>query len=167
MPEKPLKSPFYAQGLRFSCRRCSRCCRFESGYVFLSEKDASCIAIAMNMKYKEFIEAFCRWIPSENGIEHLSLKEKSNLDCIFWAINSTSGKNLILNQEGCCSIYAARPFQCKAFPFWPSVLQSKEHWKAAADECPGIGKGKIHSHDSIKEWLTLRAKEPIISRKAW
>ena len=160
-------SPFYAQGLRFSCRRCSRCCRFESGYVFLSENDTNRMAVALNMDNKKFTKVFCRWIPSENGNEQLSLKEKSNFDCIFWAQNPYSDKNSELNLEGKCSVYETRPLQCRAFPFWPSVLRSKDFWKAAAADCPGIGQGSIHSQDSIKEWLAIRDKEPIISRKAW
>ena len=142
--------PFYAQGLRFSCVRCSACCRYESGYVYLSEKDNSLLREALNMEHGEFIKAYCRWIPSVNGTWQLSLKEKSNFDCIFW-----SG-------EG-CSVYEARPLQCRTFPFWQSVLKSGKNWKITAQSCAGIGQGKLHSMDSIKKLLAIREKEPIIS----
>ncbi|MDR3247725.1 MAG: YkgJ family cysteine cluster protein, partial [Treponema sp.] len=43
------KQPFYANGLRFSCTRCSSCCRYESGYVFLSPEDVDVLAKAQDL----------------------------------------------------------------------------------------------------------------------
>ena len=148
----PQNSPFYAQGLRFSCIRCSSCCRYDSGYVFLSGKDASLLGAALNMGYREFTETFCRWVPSANGTEQLSLKEKSNNDCIFWVA------------EGGCSVYETRPLQCRAFPFWSSVVSSRKNWEITAADCPGVDRGMLHSRDSIENWLVQRENEPIISR---
>ena len=148
------KLSFYSKGLRFSCVRCSACCRHDSGYVFLSGKDASVLITALKMEYKDFVKAYCRWIPSVNGTEQLSLREKSNFDCIFWEQKPESG----------CSVYAARPLQCRSFPFWTSVVLDKSSWDFAASECPGMGKGTLHSGESIEKWLAMRQKEPIISR---
>jgi Fe-S-cluster containining protein len=148
-------SPFYAQGLLFSCTRCSACCRFESGFVFLSEKDASLLCTALNMEFLDFTETYCRWTPAENGEFQLSLKEKSNYDCIFWAKEPVEG----------CTVYDQRPLQCRAFPFWPSIVDNKSNWEMAAGDCPGMGSGKLHSRDSVKEWLLAREEEPIISRR--
>ena len=117
------------------------------------------MAKAVNIGYKEFILAFCRWVPVGNGTEQLSLREKSNFDCIFW------GGGAGLKSEGGCSIYSERPLQCRAFPFWPSMLNSKESWKSAAKECPGIGQGDLHSFESVNTWLEMRKNEPIITRK--
>ena len=152
MAEIAQKRPFHAQGLRFSCTRCSACCRYESGFVFLSVNDASRLEAVLNMEHGAFIKAFCRWVPSENGDERLSLKEKSNFDCIFW------------KEENGCSVYETRPLQCRAFPFWASVLDSKESLESTAAGCPGIGQGPLFSFDSIEKWLTLRQNEPIIVR---
>ena len=146
-------SCFYAGGLRFSCKRCSACCRHEAGFVFLSEKDVASLKTALIMELEEFLEIYCRWIPMGNGKDSLSLKEKSNFDCIFWQIDG-------------CSVYGTRPLQCRAFPFWSSVVADKEAWEMAAKECPGMNSGDLHSHESIKNWLVIRKKEPIISRNA-
>jgi len=75
---------FYAEGLKFYCKRCSSCCRHESGFVYLSENDLSRLAKGLKMDYTAFVETWCRWIPFTPGRERLSLKEKSNFDCIFW-----------------------------------------------------------------------------------
>ncbi|MCL2380813.1 MAG: YkgJ family cysteine cluster protein [Treponema sp.] len=147
------KRPFYARGLRFSCTRCSACCRYDSGFVFLSGQDVSRLGAALGAGYEEFTGAFCRWVPSENGGERLSLKEKSNYDCIFWS-----------PEKDGCSVYEARPVQCRAFPFWPSVLQSEKNWELTASGCPGMGRGPLQSPNSIKKWLVWRQNEPIISR---
>ena len=149
------KSPFYAKGLRFFCTRCSACCRHESGYVFLSIKDASLLGASLNIGYREFTEIYCRWVPAENGNERLSLKEKSNYDCIFWVQRKPAGL---------CSVYEARPLQCRAFPFWSSVLSSRKNWEMTVRDCPGAGRGPLHYPDSIEKWLALRQKEPIIER---
>ena len=144
-------SPFFAAGLPFSCARCSSCCRHESGYVYLSENDLSRLAHESSMSYDHFITAWCRWIPFTAGRERLSLKEKSNYDCIFW-------------KDG-CTVYNARPLQCRAFPFWDSVVCSKEAWDAAGKSCPGINSGKMHSGEEIYNHLRHMDGEPVIERK--
>jgi Fe-S-cluster containining protein len=154
MANKPERSPFYTEGLRFSCTRCSTCCRFESGFVFLSEKDTSVLTDALCMKFEDFIDTYCRWIPSMNGIDKLSLKEKSNKDCIFWALEPNAG----------CLIYNSRPLQCRSFPFWSSILNNKTNWALTAKSCPGMDNGNLFSQDSIKEWLVMQENEMIISR---
>ncbi|HQO67077.1 MAG TPA: YkgJ family cysteine cluster protein, partial [Spirochaetales bacterium] len=34
-----MNQSFWHEGLRFECARCSACCRYEPGYVFLSADD--------------------------------------------------------------------------------------------------------------------------------
>jgi Fe-S-cluster containining protein len=150
---------FYSGGLRFTCTRCSACCRYESGYVFLSQTDLDVLVKALRVGYTEFMERYCRWVPQGGGTERLSLiekraKEKSGMDCVFW-------------KEG-CSVYEARPLQCRAFPFWPSILNTFSGvgaWKAAARDCPGMGQGELHSADTIQEWLDQQRAEPAILRQ--
>ena len=146
--------PFYANGMRFSCIRCSACCRFDSGYVYLSENDTYALAAALNLSYQDFIQSYCRWVSSSNGVFTLSLKEKSNYDCVFWASKPLEG----------CLVYESRPLQCRSFPFWHSILDNKYRWKITAKSCPGMDKGALNSYESIKKWLVMRQNEPIISR---
>ena len=70
----------------------------------------------------------------------VSLKEKDNYDCIF------------LGENG-CSIYEGRPLQCRTYPFWPSIVESRENWESEKRSCPGIGKGPIINKDTIEELL--------------
>ena len=150
--------PFYAAGLRFSCTRCSNCCRKESGYVYLSENDLSRLANHFQMDYTTFITTWCRWVSFGRGRERLSLKEKPNFDCIFWG-SSTGGEQ--------CTVYQDRPLQCRTFPFWDTILASADAWETAGIGCPGINTGKIHEKDAIDGFLSQLDGEPVIERLPW
>lgn len=150
--------PFYTEGLYFSCTRCSDCCRHESGFVFVSETDVTLLAKEFKMNISEFVNVYCRWIPSdkvfaaEDSTERLSLKEKSNYDCIFWDMG--------------CKVYKSRPLQCRAFPFWPGNLNSRKTWERIQADCPGMGKGAFYSREAIENILKSQSSEPILTRKA-
>ena len=148
MPQKP----FYDSGLRFSCRRCSTCCRYESGYVFLSEEDIRLLAQELQMDYAGFTKTYCRWVPKERGRECLSLKEKSNFDCVFW--------------DSGCTVYQARPVQCRTFPFWQTVVESFGAWEMAASGCPGINSGRLYDKEAIAACIALRDGQQLIEKTA-
>ncbi|MDR0683823.1 MAG: YkgJ family cysteine cluster protein [Spirochaetaceae bacterium] len=142
--------PFYRNGLRFSCRRCSFCCRTGPGFVFLSGDDLAGISKELDMPHDEFIQVYCRWIDWDDDAR-LSLKEKTSLDCIFW-------------QDG-CSIYDARPVQCRTYPFWEAMLDSEETWLSATEECPGAGSGDVVSGEYIEACLELDRSTRILTKK--
>ena len=143
-----MKNCFYEEGLRFECTRCSSCCRFDPGYVFLSYRDLDSMTGAEGMERDEFLKHYCRAVYI-NGVYRLSLKEKKNFDCIFW-------------EEDGCRLYEARPLQCRSFPFWRDYLKTVETWNHLESSCPGINHGSIHSKEEIEEWLKLREQEPLI-----
>jgi Fe-S-cluster containining protein len=116
------------------------------------------------MKEDAFIKTYCRWVPdagffagdspgrgSENPVrELLSLREKSNFDCIFW--------------ENGCTVYEERPLQCGTFPFWESIVHSSVSWNELMKDCPGMGKGRAYSRAEIENMLARASSEPIITR---
>ena len=103
------------------------------------------------MNYTDFVKTYCRWVPAGIGMERLSLKEKSNFDCIFW-------------KDG-CSAYAARPLQCRTFPFWPSILDSAAAWELAKSGCPGMGQGPLMGREEIEARLAAQEAEPVLTRQ--
>jgi len=143
------QTPFYASGLRFSCTRCSACCRYESGYVFLSEQDIGLLAAELKTDYAGFIKTYCRWV-KDQGRECLSLKEKTNYDCIFW--------------DSGCTMYHVRPLQCRTFPFWQSIVASAREWNLAGTGCPGINSGDLHAKEAINACIEMRADQPVIEK---
>jgi Fe-S-cluster containining protein len=140
---------FYAEGLRFECTRCSRCCRHAPGFVFLSLEDLKRLADAALVSPLQFVQRYCREV-RVIGIPRISLRERDNYDCILW-------------QEGGCSLYAARPLQCRSYPFWSGNVSSPESWAAVSAECPGVGQGRLHSAEEIDRWLTLAAGRSLLA----
>ncbi len=138
-------SEFYDNGLRFTCTRCGYCCREEPGYVFLSSNDLRSLPKLFNISRDQFLEKYCRTVDM-GSFKLVSLREKQNNDCIFF------------HDYGCLA-YQARPLQCRSYPFWAHVLESRESWEQEGLHCPGIGKGDLHSAEEIEEWLFVRRRE--------
>jgi Fe-S-cluster containining protein len=98
----------------------------------------------------KFIQVYCRWIDWDGGAR-LSLKEKTSLDCIFW--------------KDACLIYEDRPVQCRTYPFWAHMLDSKETWICATEECPGAGSGELVSGEYIEASMELERSARIVTKK--
>jgi Fe-S-cluster containining protein len=67
-----------------------------------------------------------------------SLIERPDGDCIFFE-----------SQSRRCRIYAARPQQCRTFPFWSSNLKSEKVWKEIGRHCPGCDQGPLFTREAI------------------
>jgi len=130
---------FYDGGLHFECTQCSKCCRFEPGYVFLSANDIDGLSKGTGIKRTAFINQYCRIVVTGSG-QRISLKEKDDYDCIFW-------------NKGGCTVYPYRPLQCRAYPFWDSNLPAEKVWNSLEDQCPGINRGRLNSKELIEYWL--------------
>ena len=73
------------------------------------------------------------------GKNKQSLREKKNLDCIFF------------QKDTGCKIYQDRPRQCQTWPFWNRILSSKKTWEEESKECAGMNQGTlVDSCDIIK-----------------
>lgn len=132
---------------KFQCTNCGYCCRFEPGFVFLTETDLKRLALYFELSVGDFIKTHCREVFGSDG-SRISLKEKKNNDCEFWS-------------EG-CTIYEARPNQCRAYPFWPNIMKSQVEWDKESEFCPGIGRGEVLDLSLVEEKSALR-KETLIS----
>lgn len=128
------ETPWYSQGLRFTCTGCGDCCTGAPGYVWLNKAEILAMAQLTELEVSQFERKYVR----EVGIRK-SLKEYKNGDCVFFD-----------NKTRKCKVYAARPRQCRTWPFWDSNLKSPEAWAEACQECPGSGKGKLHQLEAIE-----------------
>ncbi len=125
---------WYADGLRFECKRCGDCCRGEPGFVWVGFDEAKKIAQWKGMSFSDFERAFLRRVG-----RRMSLIEKENGDCVFWSAGIG------------CSIYSIRPTQCRSFPFWPGNLESLQTWQREAGRCRGINSGRLYTADEIAD----------------
>jgi Fe-S-cluster containining protein len=57
-----------------------------------------------------------------------------------------------------CSIYEARPVQCRTWPFWPEVMPAKAWKKEVMSFCPGVGKGRVWSREEIEARLKEQSR---------
>jgi Fe-S-cluster containining protein len=127
-------SPWYLNGLRFSCSRCGNCCGGGPGTIRATDEEIGAIAQRLGLGDADFRARYTRRL--RNG--DLSLTEKTNHDCVFY--DRGSG----------CNIYSDRPKQCQTWPFWQSVVFSPETWDEEAQECPGMNTGAQHAPDTIR-----------------
>jgi hypothetical protein len=124
------------------------CCRFDTGYVFLSDVDLGRLAEGLATSVEEVAERYCKRV-GLGIVSRLSLREQPNNDCVFWL-------------DGECSVYAHRPLQCRSYPFWPAHLGSTSEWNEVERECPGVNIGPRHSAAEIRGWLAAHEREPLL-----
>lgn len=127
--------PWYAEGLRFRCTQCGDCCTGGEGYVWVNQQEVEELAAARGMTPAAFETQFVRRV----GIRR-SLTERSNGDCVL--LDETTRR---------CTVYAARPRQCRTWPFWDSNLRTPQAWDEAAAACPGCNKGDLVPLEQIVE----------------
>lgn len=95
----------------FKCQECGTCCRW-SGHVLLTDTDIVRLAAASGIPEEQFIERYT--ILAANRCQ-LSLADGPDGSCIL-----LSGKH--------CTLYEARPDQCRGFP----------HGWRVAEGCPAL-----------------------------
>jgi len=121
--------PWYAKGLAFQCGQCGGCCE-GPGFVWVTPEEVVAIAAHVGLSTDEFARRHVRRIGPR-----LSLREKADFTCEFWNAG--------------CSIYAARPRQCRTFPFWSTYLESEATWEKVRARCPGVGRGPTYDAVAI------------------
>ena len=82
----------------FQCQRCSACCR-QPGFVYLKEEDTERLAACLKIDIYQFTGTYCLLMDRKQ----LALKKNPDETCLF------------LGASG-CTVYAARPAQCRDFP---------------------------------------------------
>ncbi len=112
---------WFADGLRFKCTGCGKCCTGSPGYVFLSPQDLSRLAKHFNLSDEEFTQRYTRTIDGQLALQD----QNEGGDCVFL-------------KDKQCTVYDARPIQCKTFPWWIHHLRDPEDWKDAGARCEGI-----------------------------
>lgn len=136
-PAKPSRR----RGLRFGCTMCGRCCSGPPGFVLVSPEEIRAIASFLGMDDQEFTET--RTHPVSGGVSLRETLTPLGWDCEFLDRTSVPGRAV-------CSIYEARPAQCRAWPFWKHNLSTPEAWEKAGVRCPGIGQGSLHAPEVIR-----------------
>lgn len=115
------KLPWYKEGLRFKCTQCGDCCSGGPGFVWLTQEDIERLSQYFEISEEAFLRKYTRQV----GLRITLLEDTTSFDCIFFK-----------NRK--CSLYTHRPEQCRSYPFWSTILQSKSCWEKEKVHCEGI-----------------------------
>ena len=85
---------------QFRCSGCGECCRW-TGSVLLTGEDIARMADVLGIPEQEFIDRHTRLSPNR---KQLALLDQADGSCAFL-------------EGDRCAVYAARPEQCRTFPF--------------------------------------------------
>ena len=95
----------------FKCQQCGTCCRW-SGHVLLTKADIARLAAAAGLSEETFISSYTVLAANRS---QLSLADGPDGSCT-------------LLKDGRCTLYDARPAQCRDFPYG---------WRVA-EGCPAL-----------------------------
>jgi len=119
------------EGLHFECQHCGGCCKGPGGYVWVDEEEIDALATCLQLATPDFYKRYVRIVFSQTALIDNYLG-----DCIFLEDNK-------------CKVYLSRPKQCRTFPWWPELLESKQSWYHNNYDCPGMNMGKNYTAEEI------------------
>jgi Fe-S-cluster containining protein len=129
---------FYSDGIRFQCQGSGGCCRSRGpyGFVYLTLEDRRQLAAHLELATGSFTRRYCDQSEGDFFLKH------PERDCCFLV-------------DGRCAVYAARPLQCRTWPFWPENMNPRVWREEIVSLCPGVGKGRLYSAEEIEAILAL------------
>ncbi len=125
--------PWYADGIRFECARSGKCCTAHGQYdrVYLDDDEAEEVAALLGLTLAELERRHC-WF--EDG----------------WRLVKFADGACGFLDGARCTVYEARPVQCRTWPFWKENLKRSTWKRDVAAFCPGVGRGRRHDRDEIE-----------------
>ncbi|NPA74359.1 MAG: YkgJ family cysteine cluster protein [Epsilonproteobacteria bacterium] len=106
-----------------ACSKCDgRCCRGESGYIFVNSEEIKKIAEFLQLDVETFKKDYLNKVKYRYSIKELKIG--GEYECLFFDGKTNS-----------CEIYEVRPTQCRSFPFWDYFKDKVDEVKK---ECIGI-----------------------------
>ncbi|WP_421717123.1 YkgJ family cysteine cluster protein [Arcobacter arenosus] len=106
------------------CDTCEgNCCIGESGNIWINKQEIENLSNHLDISLEELRFRFLEKRGYKYSIKEIKLSS-DNYACIFFDLEKKQ-----------CSIYEARPIQCRTFPFWDYF---KNHKEEVIKECPAI-----------------------------
>lgn len=97
------------------CNRCGQCCRGEMGpFVFPSDVPQLCTALGVTPS--ALLESYCERYDMELPDRQIPL----------YALKTTQGHCVFLNEHNLCNIYPSRPYQCVHAPL--ELFSDYRYW---------------------------------------
>ena len=112
-----------------ACKTCKgQCCRGQAGYIWVKADEIKAMTEIKQIDVNKFSRQFLRRVKGR-----LSLQER--------IINNEYFCCLFDPADCKCTVYGARPKQCRTYPFWKEYKKNPKH---LANECPGVSLHKIY-----------------------
>ncbi len=122
---------------------CGNCCSGPPGYVLVTPGEVASLAKRLGVGEAEFVERYTHVTTKGRSLNevvsvgrHPAIEGDQRNDCVFLDRTAVPGKAV-------CGVYEDRPGQCRTWPFWPSVVKSREAWDRGSRICPGMNTGKL------------------------
>jgi len=134
-----------APELRFECTSCGACCRRRGPYafVYINDREIDTLAAYLRVTRRSFLRRHT--FLDELGWRQLRF---SDAHCPF--LDDATGR---------CGVYAARPAQCRTFPFWREFVEEGGWSDEVRELCEGIGRGPV--------WDLEQAETAMCEMDAW
>lgn len=110
------------ESFRFDCTACGACCQ-GPGTVYFTPEDLENIYALLGLQTRT----------ERKELNHKLIQSRQN----GYLVHSAGTACYLLGRDNKCAVYAARPLQCRTFPFWPSTFESAKALEQIARDCPG------------------------------
>lgn len=108
----------------YGCNSCKgNCCIGESGYIWINSAEIQALALHLKISSEDLKKRYLNKIEYKYSIKEIQLAS-NNYACCFFDLDKKQ-----------CSVYDARPNQCRTFPFWDYFKENEEE---VYKECPAI-----------------------------
>ena len=141
--------------LRFACTGCGACCLGGPGhFVAVTAAEAEAIRERLALRPGWFRRRYLvRLLDGRDGIRL-----------------EPDGRCPFLGLDRRCRIYEQRPAQCRNYPWWPEIVNTKAGWTAEARRCEGMNRGPVipvsHIERVLRGMTPPAATDDFISRSA-
>ncbi|WP_253488602.1 YkgJ family cysteine cluster protein [Methanocalculus alkaliphilus] len=129
----------------FVCTGCGVCCRGdeESGRVIISPDEIGEICSATGWERDDIAAPYPEYIEGEGGSRFT----------FAWCLRRRDERCIFLSSEKRCTIYHARPWICRTYPF------ALEGGELSVSECPGLGGNITEADARLLATALLRREE--------
>ncbi|TYZ66012.1 hypothetical protein PybrP1_004470 [[Pythium] brassicae (nom. inval.)] len=149
---------------QFKCTACGKCCTGRGGRVRVNEREVAAIASELRLSSTQVEARYLRRLP-DAADQSVSDSDGETQQIQQWTLRQTpEDSQCVFLDDTKCSIYKARPTQCRTFPWWPQNLISDYDWQLAAQDCEGItlpAEGEASSAESSTD--STQSPAPVYS----
>jgi Fe-S-cluster containining protein len=146
------KTPWYGDGLRFTCSQCGNCCTGGPGFVWASDQEVARLAQHLALSVDETLRRYCRKVGGRVSFNE-NRNARGEYDCVFLKeerIEQRQGDELVVHVRRSCTVYPVRPLQCRTWPFWESNLSNEAIWAASSQRCHGMNRGRLFTRQEME-----------------